>query len=290
MRLTHPTVMLCALLLAACATQRNAAPVPKGVATDWHAHVVAVSAGRTSAKRGQAIATALEGAGLRATEQPFTANGKSGRNLVADVSGAATAPLLLIGAHYDQVAVGHGATDNASGVATVLQLAAAFKARPLAKHRVQVAFWDLEEEGLLGSQAWVKTPNQQRPALYVNFDVFAWGDTLWMMTPTPSGPLAEQARDAARANGLAHRAGTEYPNTDHRSFLAAGWPAVSFSLMGKDEIDDTLKFFTGGKPAKMPKAATVLHSEGDTLDKVDAANIPLALRTLEEAIRAWDAR
>jgi aminopeptidase S len=291
MRLIRPSVLLCALLLAACAsTQRNSAPAARGVAAKWHAHIVAISAGRTSAKRGEAITTELASLGLRANEQPFTAGGKSGRNLIADVGGPAGGSLLLIGAHYDQVAVGHGATDNASGVATVLQLAAAFKARPLARHRVQVAFWDLEEAGLLGSQAYVKTPNQQRPALYVNFDVFAWGDTLWMMSPTPSGPLANEASDAARATGLAYRAGTEYPNTDHRAFLAAGWPAVSFSLMGKDEIDDTLKFFTGGKPAKMPKAATVLHSAGDTLDKVDATNIPLALRTLEEAIRAWDAR
>ncbi len=133
MRLIRPPVLLCALLLAACATtQRTSTPGPRGVAADWHAHVVAMSAGRTSAKRGKAITTALTSLGLRANEQPFTTGGESGHNLIADVGGPAGAPLLLIGAHYDQVAVGHGATDNARGRrGHVLQLAAAFKARPL---------------------------------------------------------------------------------------------------------------------------------------------------------------
>ena len=53
-------------------------------------------------------------------------------NNLAEVGGAADSPLLLLGAHSDQVAKGEGATDNASGSATVLALAQRLKARPLA--------------------------------------------------------------------------------------------------------------------------------------------------------------
>ena len=287
MRFIRPMALCCALLLAACATPP--AMRTSEVAAQWQQQVTAISAGDDTAARGKAITDALAALGLSWQAQSFQATGETGHNLIADLPGPASAPLLRIGAHYDRVAVGRGATDNASGAATVLQLAAAFKARPLRRHRVQVAFWDLEEKGLLGSAAFVKTPGQEKPALYVNFDVFAWGDTLWMMTPTPSGPLAARAASAARANGLGFRPGTEYPDTDHRAFLAAGWPAVSFSLLGKDEIEDTLAAFTGGKPASMPKAAQVLHSANDTLDKIDATSMPQAIRALEAALRAWDA-
>jgi aminopeptidase S len=294
MRLIHAPVALGVLLLAACATTQPVPatrPAATNVArTSWQADITAISGGSNPVGRGAAITAALGILGLQWREQAFQGRGRAGRNLIAEVGGPAGAPLLLIGAHYDRVAVGQGATDNASGVATVLQLAAALQARPLARHRVQVVFWDMEEDGLLGSRAFVATAGQERPALYVNFDVFAWGDTLWMMTPHPDGPLAAEAAAAARANGLHHRAGTEYPNTDHRTFLAAGWPAVSFSLLANTEIEDTLKFFTGGQPAQVPKAGQVLHTAQDTLDKIDGTHVPQALKALEDALRAWDAK
>lgn len=297
MRLIRPTFPLCLLLLAACATTqpepatRPAAPQSAAaLATAWQADIAAISAGSNPDGRGAAITAALGKLGLSWREHTFQGPGRPGRNLIAEVSGPAGAPLLLIGAHYDRVPVGQGATDNASGVATVLQLAAALKARPLARHRVQVAFWDLEEDGLLGSRAFVGTAGQERSALYVNFDVFAWGDTLWMMTPTPDGPLTAEGAAAARANGLHHRAGAEYPGTDHRAFLDAGWAAVSFSLLDNAEIDDTLLAFTGRRPAQIPKAARVLHRPEDTLDKIDGTHVPQALKALEEALRAWDAK
>jgi aminopeptidase S len=288
MRPIRTMPLFCALLLAACASTQQATRT-RDVAAAWQQQVTAISAGDDTAARGKGITDALTALGLSWHAQAFEGRGETGHNLIAELPGPAGAPLLLIGAHYDRVAVGRGATDNAAGSATVLQLAAAFKARPLRRHRVQVAFWDLEEKGLLGSGAFVKTPGQEKPALYVNFDVFAWGDTLWMMTPTPTGPLVAQAESAARANGLGFRPGTEYPATDHRAFLAAGWPAVSFSLLGRDEIEDTLAAFTGGRPSSVPKAAQVLHSANDTLDKIDATHMPQAIKALEEALRAWDA-
>jgi hypothetical protein len=278
-----------AVFLAACASSAQGPPTPQ-VAARWLQQVTAISAGDDTAARGAAVTDRLRALGLPFQQQTFQSGALAGHNLVADLGGPAGAPLLLIGAHYDRVAVGRGATDNASGVASVLELAAALQARPLRNTRVKVAFWDLEERGLLGSQAWIAAPAQERPALYVNFDVFGWGDTLWQMTPRSDSPLAAVTRDAARATGMPLRAGVDYPPTDHRAFLDAGLPAVSFSLLDGAEIDPTLQVYAGQKLAQPPKVAQVIHSERDGVAELDPRSVPLALRTIEAALRAWDSR
>lgn len=277
--------------LAACAALFLAAPLQADVpaAAGWQHQVAAVSAGADTAARAAAITARLDALGIYWQAEDFTADDRSGRNLVADLGGPADAPLLLIGAHYDRVSAGRGATDNASGVATVLALAEALKARPLAHHRVQVAFWDLEERGLLGSKAWIAAPGRSAPALYVNFDVFGWGDTLWMMDPQADSPLAAALRRRAAAARLGFRAGDRYPPTDHLAFQQAQWPAVSFSLMDAGEIDATLAVFAGEKPAAPPRVMQVIHSERDTVDALRPGDVPLALQVLEAGLRDWDA-
>lgn len=115
------------------------------VSDRWQSQVGRISAHAQSDARAAAIGARLDELGIAWKRESFEQKGMKGINLVGDLGGPDNAPLLLIGAHYDQVDVGHGATDNASGVAAVLELAAALKARPLAHHRVQVAFWDLEK-------------------------------------------------------------------------------------------------------------------------------------------------
>jgi aminopeptidase S len=260
-----------------------------GVSDRWHTQVGDVSAHADTTARGDAISRRLDALGIAWKREAFEQDGQSGHNLVADLGGPDGAPLLLIGAHYDQVDVGHGATDNASGVAAVLELAQALKAKPLAGHRVQVAFWDLEEKGLLGSRAWVATPGREKPALYVNFDVFGWGDTLWMMAPDAGTPLVAALRAASQHEKLGFQPGDKYPPTDHLAFLKAGWPAVSFSLVGGDEIDPILAVFGGAKPDRMPKVMQVIHSPRDTTAELDRARVDDALRVVEAGLRAWDA-
>ena len=256
----------------------------------WHQQVAAISAGDSNAARALAITDQLEAMGIAWRTEAFEIDGQTGKNLVADLGGKADAPLLLIGAHYDRVDKGQGATDNASGSATALALAAALQAKPLQNHRLQVVLWDLEEKGLLGSRAWVATPEREKPALYVNFDVFGWGDTLWMMAPTADEPLAVLLATQSKTAGLNFSAGDKYPPTDHLAFLKAGWPAVSFSLVGSDEIDSILQVFSGQKPDSMPKVMQVIHSTRDTVDEVDASDVPLALKVLENGLRQWDAQ
>jgi hypothetical protein len=79
-------------------------------------------------------------------------------NLVARLPGTAKGPeqVLLVTAHYDSVANVAGADDNASGVAAVLAVARALAAaHPTLDATIEFVFFDLEELGLLGSQAYV---------------------------------------------------------------------------------------------------------------------------------------
>lgn len=292
------TIGMLVFVLSACAGRDSVQLVPDSTAVpeqtaqpahgDWYDDVMAISAHAGSDPRRGALASRLAASGLAPDEIAFTARDLQGRNLLATVSGDASAPLLLVGAHYDQVETGDGVTDNASGSAVVLALARRFQQQPLRHHRVAVAFWDLEEKGLLGANAYV-TEGGERPALYVNFDVFGWGDTLWMMAPDATHPLVLASDKAAQAHGILLSAGDKYPPTDHLAFLKGGWPAVSYSLVGRDEITPILQMFSGGKPTHMPKVMEVIHTPDDTLSQVDAAAVETAIDAVEAALRAWDA-
>ena len=103
------------------------------------------------------ITRELQSAGWTARLQDFQAQGLSGTNILAERSGAD--PLMgaiLLGAHYDTVALSPGADDNATAVAAVLEAARLLGQTPTPRS-LQLAFFDLEEEGLLGSKAFVET-------------------------------------------------------------------------------------------------------------------------------------
>ncbi|GAB3356297.1 M28 family metallopeptidase [Lysobacter tyrosinilyticus] len=285
----HFAILACTLALPACAHPASEAPAPASAAAkSWLADVAAIADADASAGRRTAIQTRLDQLGITWHTSAFEIDGQNGTNILADVSGDGAAPMLLLGAHSDQVSKGEGATDNASGSATVLALAQRLKAKPLAHHRVAIAFWDLEEKGLLGSKAYVANGGA-KPELYVNFDVFAWGDTVWMMTPDANGNLTAASRESTGANGLKLSAGEHYPPTDHLSFLKSGWPAVSYSMVGGDEITAILDAYAGKKPAAMPKVMQVIHTNGDTLAQIDANAAAHGVDAVEAALRRWDA-
>lgn len=80
---------------------------------------------------------------------------EGGVNIFAQRRGTnAKAGSILVGAHYDTVSVSPGADDNATGVAVVLEVARILGSRPTPR-TLQLALFDREEEGLLGSRAFV---------------------------------------------------------------------------------------------------------------------------------------
>lgn len=293
-RVVNPA-LIAAFLLAACASPAprapaaaTPAPTQADAAQAWRSDVSAIAAAPDNAGRRAAIESALTASGIQARRVPFAFEKHKGTNLLADTGGPADAPLLLIGAHSDKVKAGDGATDNASGSAVVLALAQRFKQRPLQHHRVVVAFWDLEELGLIGARAYI-VDGGAKPAMYVNFDVFGWGDALWMMTLDPSDALASASNDAAQAAGIALSAGDKYPPTDHLAFHKAGWPAVSYSLVGSNEIPKILKAFANEKVDPPAKVMQVIHSDNDTMAQIDENEAARGVAAVEDALRRWDA-
>lgn len=104
------------------------------------------------------------------------------RNVVAAIPGRRSDEFVIVGAHYDHLGVDsnlsgdgiyNGADDNASGVSAVLQIARAFALSGEQPERtVLFAFWDGEEIGLLGSQAFVgEFEGLRATKLYLNFDM-----------------------------------------------------------------------------------------------------------------------
>jgi Zn-dependent M28 family amino/carboxypeptidase len=87
--------------------------------------------------------------------KPKLENFSEGVNIFAERLGTdKAAGAILVAAHYDTVALSHGADDNASGMAVVLEVARLFGSRPTPR-TLQLAFFDKEEAGLLGSKAFV---------------------------------------------------------------------------------------------------------------------------------------
>jgi carboxypeptidase Q len=79
-------------------------------------------------------------------------------NTVAEIPGSTKKnELVIMGAHLDSWHTGTGATDNASGVAVMMEAARILKSLGVApKRTIRIALWAGEEQGLLGSRAYVE--------------------------------------------------------------------------------------------------------------------------------------
>jgi hypothetical protein len=84
--------------------------------------------------------------------------GKTSYNVIAEIPGSDKADeIVMLGGHLDSWHAATGATDNAIGSAIMMESARIIQALGLKPRRtLRVALWSAEEQGLLGSQAYVK--------------------------------------------------------------------------------------------------------------------------------------
>ncbi|MBP7901414.1 MAG: M28 family peptidase [Spirochaetes bacterium] len=68
------------------------------------------------------ISETFKSFGLKVCEDVYTVEGKNVRNIYAEIPGAKTKDIILIGAHYDTVENSRGANDNASGISALLEI------------------------------------------------------------------------------------------------------------------------------------------------------------------------
>jgi aminopeptidase S len=254
----------------------------------FKSQVAAIAAGNNTSERAAAITKRLDELGIKHRLQSFSDKDKRGVNIIAELPGGGKQKLAL-GAHYDRVAVGQGAIDNASGCAAVLDLLAAMKTKPLKNHTVTAIFFDLEEVGLVGSKAYVEADQGKNlPNIYINFDIFGYGDALWAMSSKTDSPSAKAMTQAAAESKFVFEIGPDYPPSDHLSFIKAKVETISISLIGRDEIKSIIKIFKGDRSEKPPRILTIIHSARDTLDNVDGDAVVRALPVIEQAIRYLD--
>ena len=157
---------------------------------------------------------------------------------------------VLVSAHYDSAPNAPGADDNASGVATALELA-----RSLAVARsfddICFAFFGASEAGFLGSQAFLKQVTSSEKASFkavIDLDTVGVGDS-WLLAGD-SG-LARSARDETDLTSALNEA----PAGDAASFQAVGIRVLQISAVEDPRLhtDSDVSVFV--RPLQLEQAA-----------------------------------
>ncbi len=184
-----------------------------------------------------------------AFHEETTANGF---NIIADLPGVDPVikdEVVLIGAHFDSVAAATGATDNAAGCAAMMEVMRILKTVGIKPRRtIRIGLWGGEEEGLLGSRAYVRehladvSTMQVKPA-HAQLSVYFNSDNgtgrvrgVWLQDNLAVRPIFEQWLTAVKDLGVVALGPRSVVSTDHVSFDAAGIPAFQFMV---DRLDTT---------------------------------------------------
>jgi len=272
-------IVLAALLLLS--------QVPRTPSDQLRQTTAAIAAGDTTADRRAAITDRLKATGVDFHVEDFVSGTRTGTNVVATLPGKPGSRTLLLGAHYDRVAKGHGAVDNAASCAVLLSLTGILKSKPV-ESTVTIVFFDLEELGLLGSRSYFQThAGSTLPAQAMNFDIFGYGETLFVTPSKSDGPLMASFQQAASELGFPVRSipMTQYPSSDHRSMALAGVETLGVTLIDGSEIDSIV---TPG-PVR-PKILSMIHTDADAMDQIREQDMAKALPVLERTIRLSDLR
>ena len=147
---------------------------------------------------------------------------------------------VLLSAHYDSVPAGPGVSDDAAGVAAVIEVARALKALPPPKHPVILLVDDGEEAGLLGAHAFVES-HRWGPSVRAAVNLEARGSSgPSIMFETGSANqwavslFATHARHPS-ATSISDSVYKRLPNdTDFSVFKAAGYQGLNFAFIGNE--------------------------------------------------------
>jgi hypothetical protein len=206
--------------------------------------------------------------------------GKTSYNVVGEIPGTEHPDeVVMLGGHLDSWHAATGATDNAVGSTMMLEAARIIQALGLKpKRTIRVALWSGEEEGLLGSAAYVKahfgTAEDPKPEFtkldaYFNIDDGTGrprGANIF--GPPEAGAILRAALDPFAdlgVGGAMASSGRTSASTDSGSFVVAGLPGVN---MAQDPIEynsftwhTNLDTYERIVPEDVVSAATVVAAE-----------------------------
>jgi hypothetical protein len=159
------------------------------------------------------------------------------QDVVARLPGTSNTKALLLAAHYDSKAQSFGASDDGAGVAAMLETLRALKSGAPLRNDVIFLFTDCEEEGLLGSNAFVtEHPWAGDVGLVLNFEARgSSGPSIMFETSRDNGWLVQEFAKAAPhpvANSLSSEVYKLLPNTtDFSAFTAHGLQGLNFAYI-----------------------------------------------------------
>jgi hypothetical protein len=157
-------------------------------------------------------------------------------NVIGRVRGTRSTGAILLVAHYDSVPSGPGASDDAHGVAVLLETARALAARGRLQNDVIFLFSDAEEMGLLGARAFVEQHRWFREVkIALNFEARGTsGPAMLFETGLQSGWAVEQFGRASATpggNSLLPRLYATLPNkTDLTPIRQSGVMGLNFAF------------------------------------------------------------
>jgi hypothetical protein len=253
------------------------------------ASLTAITTADNNSARRDAIVAQLRTLGVEPVLEPFGEGRAAGTNVLVTLPGGG-AKTIVVGAHLDRVGVGRGAVDNGASCAVLIELIAAFRASPLARSTLRVAFFDREENGLVGSRMHFSTPGH-RADYAVNLDVFAYGDTVFATASRPDGLLLRSLRAVGEASGLPIRdvPPDRYPGSDHQTMINAQIETLGLALVDKADVDGILAM----DPKKMaagtgPRVLRIIHTPNDTMAEVRVDQMTRGVALVEQLIRRVD--
>jgi hypothetical protein len=180
-------------------------------------------------------------------------------NVIARLSGTKSTGALLLMAHYDSVTTGPGASDNGSGVVTILETLRALRGGPSLRNDVIFAFTDGEEDGGLGAQAFVDENSLAR-LVSVALVIDSGGSC-------GRGPLVVESQH--QQNGWLVRKMSE---TLRRPLAAS----ISDDFRGAMNYGDDLNLYPKGIEAinsGINGCPTTYHTMKDDLENLDARSV-----------------
>jgi hypothetical protein len=198
-------------------------------------------------------------------------------NVIGEIAGTDNAlkdEIVMVGAHLDSWHTGTGATDNADGVVTALESLRILKALGVRPRRtIRVALWAGEEQGLLGSKAYVDehlAGDKNRAArdkfsVYFNLDNgYPPISGFYMEGNEPARRILEEWMKPLANLGVIIPTPGHIGATDHLSFLNVGLPGfqavqeyVNYDVRTHHTNMDTAERID---PAALKQASVVMAS------------------------------
>jgi carboxypeptidase Q len=182
-------------------------------------------------------------------------------NIIGEIPGADKAKadeIVMIGAHFDSWHSGTGATDNGAGSAVMLEAMRILKTTGMKMRRtVRIGLWTGEEEGLLGSRAYVKQhfadwepdrePDKEKIKVlpeHAKLDAYYNVDNgsgkirgIYLQGNESVAPLFAQWMEPFHNVGMTTLSIRNTGGTDHLSFNEVGLPGFQF-------IQDSIEYET----------------------------------------------